>query len=323
MKKLIAIFMIISMMTVLAGGGAINAKSNESVEVPYFNIKPVIDGKFSAEEWGPVTVQAKTANATIRPEAGEGPDKTVDTGSLYHSNHSAVTDLNWDLWLRWDETFIYIGVVVTDPDGYSLPESGGNLWNGDVIQIRFDPDGPNSSGNKNAPWGAVPNMSFGKLNDGTLASYDFSAGDEVPGCQYAVSVEGNKNIYEVAVPHSYIGGKGAADFVYGVSMVVLNAAGPDGTYNSWLTWGDGICGPQNDDDRVGSNAAKLVAVDAIVIPEVEEVAEVAAAGGDNAAPAATAPVVSAQTGDAAYIIFVITALISLAGAYVVGKKAKR
>jgi len=320
-----------------AAGLVVSAeKSIDNVDSLYMNIKPAIDGKINAEEWGEVTVQARTSKATIRSETGEGPDATAASGSFFHSNHEdGAHELSWDMWLRWDEQYYYLAVLVTDPDGHSLVDAtGGNIWNGDVIQFRIDAEGPNASENKDSPWGSdVPNIAVGKANDGQVYIWEWVlVGDnEVPGSQYACVVEGNITTYEVAIPHEFIGGKGEDGFVYGMSLVLLNAAGPDGLYNSWLTWGDGICGPQDSDDRVGSNAVKLVKVDAIVIPEVvEEATEAPTAAPETQpapaavpeAPVAAPPGAAPTTGDAAYL-FAIFALISFAGIAAGLKKAKR
>lgn len=278
---------------------AISAKDIDKVEAPYFNIKPTIDGVVTAEEWGDVTVRVTPTQAA----------------SYYCDAGAGEIDISFDLWVRWDETYLYIAAVTNDPDGHSLPSGEGNLWNGDVIQFRADPAGPISSGDKNAPWSdtMVPNISIGQLTDGTQTSWDFQASQEVPGAQYKINVGSGTTTYETAVPHEYLVGKGEAGFVYGFAFVRLNAPA-DATYNAWLTWGDGICGPQENDDRVGSNSLTLVKKDAVVVPVVEEVTE---APVETPVEVAAAPVAAAQTSE---LLLWLPAVLSLAGVLIAKKR---
>ncbi len=54
--------------------------------------------------------------------------------------------LEYDVRFMWDEKFFYMAVEYTDTDGYlnqNTAGSGGN-WDGDSIQFRLDPNGPNA-----------------------------------------------------------------------------------------------------------------------------------------------------------------------------------
>lgn len=267
-----------------------------------FNVLPVIDGVITVEEWGEATIHVDPAQSA----------------SYYSDNGAGEIDISFDLWLRWDEKNLYIAVITNDPDGHSLPSGEGNLWNGDVIQFRADPAGPNASGDKDAPWSdtMVPNISIGQLTDGTQTSWDFQAAQEVPGVQYKVNVGSGLTTYEAAVPHEYLVGKGEAGYVYGFTIVRLNAA-TDGEYNSWLTWGDGVCAPQENDDRVGSNQVTLVNKEAVIIPVIEPETEAPA----DDAPVVETPPAAAQTGDVQGPMLALV-LMSLAGIIAVVKKSK-
>lgn len=304
MKKFMAFALVIIMAVTLSF--AASAKDIDKVEALYFNVLPTLDGVVTAEEWGDATIH-------VDP---------VQPASYYCDNGAGAIDISFDLWLRWDEKNLYIAVVTKDPDGHSLPAGEGNLWNGDVIQFRADPAGPNASGDKDAPWSdtMVPNISIGQLTDGTQTSWDFQASQEVPGAQYKITVGSGTTTYEAAVPHEYFVGKGEANFIYGFTIVRLNAA-TDGAYNSWLTWGDGVCGPQENDDRCGSNSVTLVKKDAVIVPvEVTEAVPVETAAAE--APVVV-PVAAAQTSDVQFAIPVMIALVSLAGVFTVTKKTRR
>lgn len=306
MKKSIVLVLIAIIVVIIPI--AVSAKDIDKMEAPYFNILPVIDGIVTVEEWGDITVH-------VTP---------TQTASYYCDNGAGAIDISFDLWLRWDEKYLYIAVVTNEPDGHSLPAGEGNLWNGDVIQFRADPAGPNGSGDKDAPWSdtMVPNISIGQLTDGTQTSWDFQASQVIPGAQYKIVVGNGTTTYEAAVPHEYFIGKGEANFVYGFALVRLNAA-TDGSYNSWLTWGDGICGPQENVDRVGSNSVTLVKKDAVAVPVIEVTTEAPAEVVPVAAPVTDAPVAAAQTSDVNVAMFIISALASVAGAFVIAKKARR
>lgn len=308
MKKFLALALVALMLAALAL--PMSAKANETVEALYFDEAPKIDGVIEEDVWGEPTVVSKAGQATT-----------------YQMGTDAVV-LEMNIWLRWDKDNFYIGVTSPDKDGQSLQAGEGSNWNGDVIQWRLDPFGPISSGDATAPFSGkdVTNVSFGYLtNEKKNSVYDHS---KFADCDKIKAVFGEKNgvfTWEIAMPHAQAcSGAGAAGleknikegFVYGLSLVRLNAP-TGGTYNAWLTWGDGVCGPQDNDLRCGSNGVKLSEEPAVVIEVVEEETEAAAAAKD--APKATT---AAKTSDASVVMFAALAMISLAGAAVVSKKVR-
>ena len=308
MKKFLALALVALMVAVLAL--PMSAKANETVEALYFDEAPKIDGVIEEDVWGEPTVVSKAGQATT-----------------YQMGTDAVV-LEMNIWLRWDKDNFYIGVTSPDKDGQSLQAGDGSNWNGDVIQWRLDPFGPISSGDATAPFSGkdVTNVSFGYLtNDKKNSVYDHSSFADVSKIK---AVFGEKNgifTWEIAMPHAQAcAGAGAAGqlknikagFVYGLSLVRLNAPA-GGTYNAWLTWGDGVCGPQDNDLRCGSNGVKLSEDPAVVVEVIEET-EAAAAASD--APKTTT---AAKTSDVEYVMFAMLAIVSLAGAALVAKKSKR
>lgn len=94
--------------------------------------------------------------------------------------------------------------------------------------------------------------------------------------QFAMTVNDNgdgtnTNVYEIAMPWAFLDqwglGSVAVGYAWGVSVVVLAACAEDGFY-SYLTWGSGICGAQQDNAWLrptcgGSNAVVLSDKDAL------------------------------------------------------------
>ena len=301
------------------------ARSNVTVDVPYMNFKPTIDGKISYEEWGEPTIIANKANAVERSEDGTGPDKDYPDGNLYFSHHiGTVADLAWKGWIRWDETYMYFAFEVVDTDGNSIPNpEGSNIWNGDIIQMIVDAGGPKAPDEaiNNTPWTEDPkrmNMAFGLGEDGKVYTWEWDThADVVPGAICAITYANNLRVTEVMIPHATLNGNGAAGFTYGMSILSFNCPAGEG-YNGWFTWGDGIAGPHAFEDRVGSNGVKLAQVDAIIIPE--EVVEVDEGPADVGTPAVTPPSGgAAQTNDA---VIAVLALMLSSGAALIAKKRK-
>ena len=306
MKKFLALALVALMLAALAL--PMSAKANETVEALYFDEAPKIDGVIEEDVWGEPTVVSKAGQATT-----------------YQMGTDAVV-LEMNIWLRWDKDNFYIGVTSPDKDGQSLQAGEGSNWNGDVIQWRLDPFGPNSSGDATAPFSgkSVTNVSFGYLtNDKKNSVWDHASLADPAKINAVFADKGGVFTWEIAMPHAQACAGDASivknikeGFVYGLSLVRLNAP-TGGTYNAWLTWGDGVCGPQDNDLRCGSNGVKLSSEPAVVIEVVEEETEAAAAAKD--APKATTAV---KTSDASVVMFAALAMISLAGAAVVSKKVR-
>ena len=230
-----------------------------SFEALKFTTAPTIDGVITEEEWG-------TPLITF--------DQNTDL--CYQDFHLGHTELSVTLWLRWDETYLYIGATSPEPDGQFCPSDEGENWNGDTLQIRVDPNGPNSTGDLTAPFDdTMINACFAMItSSGEMSKYDYtdvSSGDKtMPEAQFVYSLsEDNISTWEVAIKHSDICANYAdrlaeigEGFVYGISVARLNAA-PDEEYNGWVSWGSGICGPQPAELCPGSNKLVLSAAPAV------------------------------------------------------------
>ncbi len=310
----------------------------QEVEVLYMNTKPTFDGVIDAAEWGAdatFTVSGKDAS-----KPGDTAPSAQNTFAYYSFeyddlnkvivsedtvNKDKALKMGYKVWLRWDKDYLYIAAEVSDPDGYYLPAGREKIWDGDCLQFRVDPMGPNSyrsykdpdydykvggfdtsseatSGLSYYPWAystKICNIGLGTIK-GKAQAYDMAdqgTGNMTkqqllndpnkmgPGknplkdennyaSEFAMKTcDENANgitTYEVAVPWVFIDqwglGQVAVGYAWGMSMVVLNGYddGDSSTspYQSYLTWGSGICGAQQDQAFLratcgGSNAIIL------------------------------------------------------------------
>ena len=306
--------------------GAINSK---------YTGKGVRTGEY--DEWGKplFTITSKEAAqmGTSVPSAENTYYWHVKENENGLSGVSYEQGMKTSVWLAWDEDYLYVAAQVFDPDGNSLDNLGEDIWNGDALQIRVDPEGPNSivggegydASVNEYPWastvrngasetygGKVMNMGIGITTAGKVDLYDMAprytpAMEDVVDPDTAETVKGlvwhqngaygmaddypmnpfgdafgsvamfnerttvngaanNKACttdYEVAIPWAYMNGsyvewneatqKSTLHIVdelpqagdeFGIAIAILNAARGGSGYNSWLTWGSGVCGGQ-------------------------------------------------------------------------------
>ncbi len=229
---------------------------NATVEALKFKNAPTFDGVITEAEWGAPTVTFDKNQA-----------------QSYQHHNTGDLDLSATLWLRWDDTYLYIGVTSPEPDGQWCPSKVGDNWNGDTIQVRIDPNGANSTGYLPAPFGeGVINACFAMVTEtGAMSKYDHSSviGGDMTNALFSYALKDGVAAWEIAIPHSDICAKNAdalgnidVDFEYGITVVRLNAE-PNKYYNAFLTWGSGVCGPQPDDLCPGSNCVVLSATPAV------------------------------------------------------------
>lgn len=163
MKKFISLaivaVMLVSMLAV--NTSAANTYIPKGTEVPMFTKAPDFDGKITKEEW----VGEPTISFTVS-EASKANTDGVSAQNVYFDNtYSQLSDdelaaMKTDVWFRYDANYLYMGVIVYDPTGnVNVCPNGNELWNGDNIQIKIDPQGPNSAMyalDKNFDWTKTP-----------------------------------------------------------------------------------------------------------------------------------------------------------------------
>lgn len=255
MKKLLA--MLLAVMMLCSMVMVVNAeRDNEEVEVLKFNTAPKFDGVITEAEWGKPTVKVTMDQKTTEYVDSRGVEE--DEANIW-----------FDLYLRWDANFYYVGMYYPDTN-HALAASEGSLWNGDVIQMGFDPAGPIASDELMDPWSEdYTNMSFGLVSGegNTLSSWAFYSptcqGAPVEGAKYNVKNVNNTTTYEIAIPWTTLGVDEAVKVgdLFGATIARVLADNEGGGYTGWLSWGTGILGKGGTDDEVlcGSNGLRISA----------------------------------------------------------------
>ncbi len=305
MKKLLTVLVAVSMLaSMLALCVSADGMTCMEVQLPKFSAQPTFDGVISEEEWGPKTVHMVTEGAATNDDTEIGSnDEFGLLNTFYWFKTEGFTDeLSYDLWLRWDDEFLYIGALVNDPDPHSLPKGGVDIWNGDMIQFIVDTKGPSAvmerdhagwdyktepyNGNRfNKPWSGtdVFNCILG-LVKGMNTSVCVGGGGEKAGSELLNEgalgciglVENDDDTctttYEAAIPWKCVNETlvPKAGDVYGMTLVT--ACSDSNELNAWLSWGHGVCSAQNDSTqprgtRGGSQA--IVLSDEAVAPAAD------------------------------------------------------
>lgn len=117
------------------------AQSNVDVDALRFTEPPTIDGIISEEEWGAVTVTVRANEAATKE------DDAVNRYNTYieYDDPNIFENMYYDLWLRYDDDYFYVAARVHDVDGHAASNPNAGIWNNDVVQLRIDPQGPNSA----------------------------------------------------------------------------------------------------------------------------------------------------------------------------------
>lgn len=313
-----------------------------------------LDGAVSEEEWGDPILVLDSHYAATKLNFSE--PSAENTFYWWEDDPAKGANpeigLNYKLWMTWDEDYLVFAAEVMDPDCWQLGAGGKDVWNGDSIQFRIDPQGPNSitngvdydpsvnrypfastyrSGGGEKYGGYVANIGVGYVDAGYIDIHDMSQRynpweeevfaadgtldyvntawrqgvsfapnnpsfggnggvetDEIFDNPFGVSwgsyqaalTRTNPNnrmetkaVYEFAIPWAYFDGSyvkydketETSEVVYtgyvptagdefGIAIALLNGLRGGSGYNSWLTWGAGICGAQVDGIYYNSSA---------------------------------------------------------------------
>ncbi|MGM9635629.1 MAG: dockerin type I domain-containing protein [Candidatus Avispirillum sp.] len=117
----------------------------------------LLDGKIEDGEWGDPVVHVDSEYAANNGGQTYGKNTAFETPSAentyyYYTLNSTTKKsntpkgLNFDLYIMWDEDYLYVAAHVIDNDGYGpAGNAGEDAWDGDAFQFRVDPLGPNSA----------------------------------------------------------------------------------------------------------------------------------------------------------------------------------
>ncbi len=255
MKKLISVILTIAMiasalsaMTITASANATWAGEGNSswwdydyesgidyVEALYFENEPTIDGYVTEAEWGERTIEMYSSDFGTVNE----PCPYYNSFFYWKKGSAEQNPMEALVWLRWDENYYYVAAIVHDFDGHSLKHGQSDTWNGDAIEFRVDPEGPNAATggddydpNIGTPWSDVTKIPdflvgyvqiaggfvecFESTNDKGLTAYSRPVFGEVKAAVapsemnsenplgYHEDAAAGYTTYEIAIPWKYI-----------------------------------------------------------------------------------------------------------------------
>ncbi|MBO4422237.1 MAG: hypothetical protein J5879_02275 [Clostridia bacterium] len=247
MKKVLAI--LITAVFVLSLCTAVSADEEEAfatVEALQFDRLPEIDGKVTTDEWGQPTV------AHIRYPENPQTDICDDNN----------TDVEFTLWFRYTYDGFYVASQVPDDSPFNKNVHDQNIWNGDALQMRFDPYGctedqgliPASARESNYSDDYQELVFAYNTEDKLCYTYCWHGimigqALQSEGGKYAASNDGEVTTYELFIPWNelvtelpHVGTK------YGISAAILTATEGEnnGEWQNWLEWGAGVINGRDD-----------------------------------------------------------------------------
>ena len=295
MKKFASFLMVAVMLASLLVISASAEQTNMEVTVPKFTKQPTFDGYVSEEEWGDVTVHVVTDGAATLDDNEVSYNEEFGLRNIFYwfDVEGASDSLSYDLWLRWDETYIYVAAIVNDPDPFSLPSGGEEIWNGDMLQMRIDEQGPSAimlnedpdfdyrtdafNGTRyKKPWSndtEVFNGIFGLVRGEVPTAWrcgkEYGNGYNLDNALIGITYVANDDdtcttMYEGAIPWADVNATlvPKSGDIYGMSVVV--GCSDSNSLNAWLQWGHGVTStpegtdqPQPKGTRGGSQAIVL------------------------------------------------------------------
>ena len=301
MKRIICAALVCMMLAAMVVVPTSAAQSNVDVNALKFTAQPTIDGVISEEEWGAATVTVNANEAATKEDAEQG---VSPFNTYFEYSEGGIQDpmlfekWNYDLWFRYDDEYFYIAVKVNDPNGHAAPNQGENIWNNDMVQVRIDPQGPNSimlkddpsydykttefnykkynfSDNNKRAWNnatSLINAGFALVAGETSQAFDMEPAVVMDTtlfkCTTVDKGDGETDFtcetsYEIAIPWGVIGDKVMGEGYKGETGNVLGLTlvvinSSGGSYDALLTWGSGVCGGQAKNARATSGGSNAI-----------------------------------------------------------------
>lgn len=155
---------------------------------------------------------------------------------MHLQNWGGEADLSGSCYVLWDDQYVYFAARVKD-DQWAQNYRGVELWNGDCIQIAFDPllDGKPSDA-----FGAYASYGLALTKQGTEVVRWRPEGETR--AQLVVNRTDDGFIYEAAIPmDEVLLAKPTLGQPIGFALTLNDADGDQG-FKGWAAWGNGICG---------------------------------------------------------------------------------
>jgi hypothetical protein len=183
-----------------------------------------------------VTKGTPTVDGDLAEWASGAPVHLADASHVVGVPHWTPHNLSARAWMMWDDENLYVAAAVTD-DHFHQPYSGGNVWQGDGIQLFLDPN--NDKSTEPRPDDQEIGLSLTEAGPQVWRWRGPTTG-HLTSARLAVRRGDNGDAaYELAVPLADLGlaGAGAGTRV-GMSFLVNENDGAGRV--GWLSWTPGI-----------------------------------------------------------------------------------
>jgi hypothetical protein len=146
MKKFLSAALVCVMLSAIVMVPVFAKQTNMEVTAYKFTEQPTIDGTISEDEWGAPVVTVKASEAADKENADQGVNEFNSyLGAVGGEIQEIVrNEMSYQIWTGWDDAYFYVAVKVHDADGHAATKSGDDIWNNDCVQMRVDPQGPDS-----------------------------------------------------------------------------------------------------------------------------------------------------------------------------------
>ena len=242
MKRFLASFLVLTMMISLAVPGLsfmVGAEENAgaSVVAEKIDTAPDFNSAITEEVWGAPAVTF---------------DKDSDNAVKFDYEGGICEDVSADLYLKWDATYLYVGMVSEDADIAGHDDA----WSGDGIQFKVTAG--EITLNIYVTYGA---------DGATITAGGGGASGYEKNIVYA---DGKLNVM-VAVPFADLGITAAAGEILTMSALRISGTS-DKAYAGWIAWGAFFDADSGNNPGL-TEENTVILVDELVVPEEPEVPE--------------------------------------------------
>jgi hypothetical protein len=218
---------------------------------------PVLQASGTLHPIGPIT---KAANKTLVVDgvldSGLDPSTRIDFGQTEAPElpgWAGPTDLSGQFWFTWDDEFLYVSADVLDNVHWQTA-TGGNIWQGDSVQIAVGTGAPGDA----TVWNE---LGIALTPEGPQSHQWFQAFDaSAPQIDVAITRDDatDHTVYEAAIPWSRVAPAIPDGRLVSIGAVVNDSDGGD--RRGWISWGGGIAGEKA---SKFFNAVQLVDADVV------------------------------------------------------------
>lgn len=193
---LASVMLLTSVFGPLTASAAEETKPRPQLTIGKFDKAPTIDGKVTAAEWGEksFSIGENQPNVTVFKTEIKDEDGNV-------TGYKPLNKTTTDVYMGWDDTHVYLGVVAKYTDHYALAILGNQLWQDDCIQTKI------SATEKGTQYNDIDfgiSSSTGKAlahvwnpTQGGMKYGQLQAGK---GKDFMITREGDVTTYEIAFP---------------------------------------------------------------------------------------------------------------------------